>query len=131
MYNIETAFINKPEVIEPTIPDFEPTPETTEGLVFDPTPVIMGGDPSTWAPETTEGLVFDPTPVIMGGDPRTWAPETTEVLVFEPTPVIMGGDPRTWAPETTPLPLYDCENPHPPAGDCSILYAKCAFKGCF
>ena len=83
MYNIETAFINKPEVIEPTIPDFEPTPETTE------------------------------------------------VLVFEPTPVIMGGDPRTWAPETTPLPLYDCENPHPPAGDCSILYAECAFKGCF
>jgi len=107
LYNIETAFINKPEVIEPTIPDFEPTPETTEVLVFEPTPVIEGGDPSTWAPETTE------------------------VLVFEPTPLIMGGDPRTWAPETTPLPLYDCENPHPPAGDCSILYAECAFKGCF
>ena len=99
MYNIETVFINKPEVIEPQIPDvpdFEPTQEMIEG-----------------------------------GDPSTWAPETTEVLVFEPTPLIMGGDPRTWAPETTPLPLYDCENPHPPAGDCSILYAECAFKGCF
>ena len=123
MYNIETVFINKPEVIEPQIPDvpdFEPTQE-----------MIEGGDPSTWAPETTEVLVFEPTPVILGGDPRTWAPETTEGLVFEPTPLIMGGDPRTWAPETTPLPLYDCENPHPPAGDCSILYAECAFKGCF
>ena len=50
----------------------------------------------------------------------------------------MGGDPSTWGPVTPepvidikPLPLYDCETPHPPECDCSILYAECAFKGCF
>ena len=68
MYNIETAFINKPEVIEPQIPE-----------VLDFEPVNVGGDPSTWGPETTPEVIdLEPTPVmIVGGDPSTWAPETT------------------------------------------------------
>ena len=91
MYNIETAFINKPEVIEPQIPE-----------VLDFEPVNVGGDPSTWGPETTPE-VLDFEPVNVGDDPSTWAPETTpEVIDLEPAPeMIMGGNPSTWAPETT------------------------------
>ena len=71
-----------------------------------------------------EVLDFEPTQHIVGGDPSTWALETTPeiiILPVKPDPVI----------DTKPLPLYDCETPHPPVGDCSILYAECAFKGCF
>jgi len=90
----------------------------------------VGGDPSTWAPKTTPEIIIEP--LIVGGNPSTWGPVTP------PTPLIVGGDPSTWGPVTPepvidikPLPLYDCETPHPPEGDCSILYAECAFKGCF